>query len=169
MFLPDGFKTVVAFSLLPGILLREREVHPPELDGGGPIDTTTMLNGAAVGAGPGIAGSGNVGMRTQTPKSLTTVGKLTLTVSYDPFLYSSLFTNLNAVQTITILFPDGATMAFLGWINKFTPAPLKEGEFPLAEVEIFPTNTSSVPVAATARNDVNPTFVAGANVGLVVR
>jgi hypothetical protein len=168
MFLVDGFRTTVVFTAFPGILLREREVHPPELDANGEIDTTTMLNAR---------------MRTRAAKSLVTMGKLMMSCQYDPTVYIVMTAlpagggAMGVVTTITVTFPDGTTLAFLGWINKFTPSSHKEGEFPIAEVEVIPSNTSLAPVAATASNDVIPTVVAGAGAdngggawtGMVVR
>lgn len=159
MFLVDGFKTVVTFTSFPGILLREREVHPPELDANGEIDTTTMLNSR---------------MRTRAAKSLVTMGKLMMTCQYDPAIYLTMTAlpavppalpatggAMGVVTSITVRFPDGTTISFLGWINKFTPSSHKEGEFPLSEVEVIPSNTSLTPVAATAANDVLPSVAIG--------
>lgn len=156
MFLVDGFSTVVTFSGLPGIFLREREVTPPELDAGGEIDTSTMLNSR---------------MRTRAAKSLATLGKVTMMCQYDPFVYSQLATWLGVVQVITVVFPDGFEMSFPGWVDKFTPPSHKEGDFPLATVEIIPSNTNQTPVSATAANDVLPDFEDGNqdDQGLVVR
>jgi hypothetical protein len=154
MFLVDGFRTIFGFSALPGVFLREREVQTPELDGGGPIDTTTMLN---------------VNWRTNAAKSLKTLGELTAQCQYDPFVYSQIITTLlNANNLITMVFPDAATMTFWGFLNKFTPAPKKEGDFPLAEIKVVPTHRNGVPFQGIVA-EAGPVVVGGNNVGFVVR
>lgn len=124
-FIWDGFSTIIAVSLNPAILFREKEVQPGALDSGGPIDTTTMRN---------------VTLRTQGPKSLVTIGEMVCQVNYDPAVRGQIFAMLGLNQTITITYPDGSVEAFRGVIDKFTPASLREGEFPLAELRIFATN-----------------------------
>lgn len=128
MFLVDGFSTIIQIAGAAGnIFLREREVQPGEIDGGGPIDTTTMLNAV---------------METQTFKSLKKFGATKSQCQYDPNVYTQLMLIVNTLQFFTIFFPDGQTLPFYGWVNKFTPQSLKIGEFPLGELEILPTNRS---------------------------
>lgn len=162
------------------LTLRIKELHPPEVDGGGGIDTTVMANGV---------------MRTMAPKSLLTFGKLSMLCQYDPGVYGQFFPAafaaavgvvpagtaaviapgnpfggfINVIGVFTVLFPDGATFVFNGWINKFTPSNHKEGDFPTAEVEIIPSNTSIIPVAGFLSHDVLPIVAPGASPGLVVR
>jgi hypothetical protein len=56
--LDDGHSTIFMFSEAPTIKLFEKEVTPPGMTSGGPIDTTTMRN---------------VAWRTMTPRSLKTL------------------------------------------------------------------------------------------------
>jgi len=42
----DGFQTLVSFANYPDVLLWEKEVTPPGVDGGGANETTTMRNTA---------------------------------------------------------------------------------------------------------------------------
>lgn len=135
MYLTDGFQTWIRFNLAPGVLLKEREVQPPDVDGGGEIDTSTMRNSY---------------WRTKQPKSLRTLGDMTVQASYDPLTYSTVVSKLlNKNNTIQVLFPaiggvvGGArsgTLTFWGWLDKFTPASLKEGEFPMAELKVHCSN-----------------------------
>lgn len=153
MLLPDGFRTLVTFSLRPGIFLREREVTPPELDGGAPIDTTTMRN---------------LRWRTQASRSLLTLGELVLQCQYDPFVYAQLIADMQVNQLITVTFPDGALLAFYGWINKFTPPSHKEGEFPVAEVRIVPRLRGAAVAPQVIGGEVAPTVQGGIAAGFVV-
>lgn len=126
-FIQDGYQTLISFGADPLIVvvINEKEVQPPDLDGGGEIDTTTMRN---------------LKFRTKNPKSLVTLGDMTVQINYDPVVYTSLLNILNVNNLIRVIFPDGSTLDFWGWIDKFTPASLKEGEFPLAELKIHSSN-----------------------------
>jgi len=123
--LNDGYQTLVSFAADPTVLMYEKSVTPPELDGGGEIDITTMLNTA---------------YRTQNPKALISVGDAAMTVAYDPAVYPEIVALLNINTLITLTFPDGDTVAWWGWLNKFTPGEHVEGEQPTADLEIKATN-----------------------------
>lgn len=130
----DGYQTLVTFALDSDVEFWEKEVTPPGLDGGGEIDTTTMHNTL---------------YRTKNPKSLITLTPLTMVAAYDPVVYDSILTMLNSNQLIMVTFPDGSTVEFYGWVDKFTPNRNVEGEQPTAEVTIVPSNqnTSGVETA----------------------
>lgn len=123
--LDDGYQTLISFAADTNILFYEKEVTPPEVDGGGEVDTTTMLNAT---------------WRTKQPKALKTLGNAGATVAYDPACYPEVVALINVNNLITVTFPDGDTLAFWGWLNKFTPGSNKEGEQPTAEVEIIASN-----------------------------
>lgn len=126
-YLEDGYQTLIEFSLNGSVKLKEKTVTPPELDGGGGIETTTMRNEKR---------------RTKAPKALYDVGNISLTVQYDPALYEDIKAMINKRQTITITFPDGDTLPLPGaWINKFSPSALSEGDFPTADIEIIDGGT----------------------------
>jgi hypothetical protein len=123
-FLTDGYQTLIEVPGIVGqpvLLFREREVQPPDLDGGGPIETTTMRN---------------TRFRTKQPKHLITTGDITTHVQYAPQVYDDVLRSLQIVGKITIRFPDGYITVFIGWLEKFTPTSLKEGDFPLAEMKL---------------------------------
>jgi len=172
MHLYDGYRAVGTFARFPGLEIRIKEIQWPEIDGGGPIDTTVMHNRT---------------MRTNAPKALLTIGMIKMTVQYDPSIWASLVTAalvaglrnpatgvnsvgvINVPTAMTLTAPDGATLGLFVYINKFTPAPFKEGELPLADLEIVPTNTNwAVPVLAQAAHDVIPSAAAGILPGSVV-
>lgn len=125
-FLSDGWQTLIEFAEKPDILLREKTVKPPGIDGGGSIDTTTMRNET---------------VRTFEPKHLKTITESTVSVSYDPAAYNDIMEMIQVKQLITITFPDGSTLPFWGFLDKFEINELSEGEFPLADCTIAPCNT----------------------------
>lgn len=124
-YLEDGHATLYTFSNAPTIKLKEIEVTPPGVDGGGPIEQTTMRNEV---------------WHTDAPKSLKrlTMGKFT--AAYDPAVLDEIVANINVNQLITVTYPDDDTIDFWGFINKWVPNPHKIGERPTADVEIHPTN-----------------------------
>jgi hypothetical protein len=135
-------------SLLPDGLLyyRCREVQPPDLDQGGPIDVTAM---------------NNIGVRTKVHKHLTSIGVITAHVEYDPIDYASLLPPTPDIGTnllMAVLFPDLQYLSFWGWIDKFTPTSHKDGELPTAELKIEVSNLSS------SGNEIKP-FMSNASGG----
>lgn len=124
----DGYQTLVSFEADPLVSFWEKSVTPPGLDGGGEVDTTTMLNTT---------------YRTRNPKALITMSNATLTAAYDPSVYQNILSLVNVNTLITITFPDGSTLAFWGWLNSFKPGELAEGSQPTAEVEIIPSNQNA--------------------------
>ncbi len=122
--LTDGFSTTIILTGA-GVEFYEIEVTPPSIDGGGENDTTNMRNTT---------------WRTRQPKKLKTLDKATLKVFYDPILYNTIVSTINVNQEIIIVFSDNTVLQFWGWLNKFSPAMIKEGEAPTAELEIICSN-----------------------------
>jgi len=139
----DGFKTIMDFSNAPSgttLYFQEREITPPAVDMGGENDTTTMRNTA---------------WRTKQPKNLKTLGESSLVCKYDPAIYSQILSMIGPITTIVITFPDLSTVRFQGWIDKFTPNAIVEGEMATANVTVVPSNQTaagveSAPVYQTA-------------------
>ena len=123
--LEDGFATLITFAENSDVLLYEKEVTPPGVDGGGEIDVSTMQNTT---------------WRTKSPKSLKTLAESSLVAAYDVAVYDEIIAMVNVNQSITITFPDSSTLVFWGWIDKFTPGALVEGQQPTADVTIVPSN-----------------------------
>ena len=123
--LDDGYQTLISFAADPTVLFYEKTVTPPGIDGGGEVDTTTMLNST---------------WRTRNPKALITLSEASMTVAYDPATYPEIIALVNVNNLITATFPDASTLAFWGWLNTFTPGEHVEGEQPTAEIEIIPSN-----------------------------
>lgn len=123
--LDDGHRTLVAFAANPAISFWEKTIKPPGLDGMDEIDTTTMHN---------------VRWRTNAPRQLVKMTTFTMVAAYDPNLYNTILTLLNIETTVTVIYPDGSTLAFYGYLRTFEPNELKEGEQPEATITVVPTN-----------------------------
>ena len=143
--LDDGFATLITISGNPAISFWEKTVTPPGVEGGDPVDTSTMHN---------------VTWRTLSPPVLKTLTEVTLTAAYDPVLYDSTGANpivqaINDRRTITVKFADGSTVAFYGYLRAFTPGDSSEGAQPEATVTIQPTNVDA------SNNEEGPVYTAG--------
>lgn len=128
---PDGFvltnghPTFISFGILPALDIWEKEVQPPGIDGGDPIDTTTMHNEE---------------WRTMAPRTLKTLSEHTVTAAYDPCAFADLNNMVNIVDNITVHFPDNSTLAYWGFIRTVEFSPNVEGEQPEMTITVVPTN-----------------------------
>lgn len=131
IMLKDGYKSLITFARLTTASFWEKTVQPVGIDGGEPIEQTTMHNSA---------------WRTTAPRSLMTLTPFTVKAAYDPnFLNTSQVQSLiNQPDTITQRFADGTTIAFYGYLQKFEPAEMSEGAQPEATLTIVPTNFDHV-------------------------
>lgn len=125
MRLDDGYQTLISFAEDPTVNFWEKSVTPPGMDGGGPTATTTMHNDQ---------------LRTFAPKFLITMTEGSMVAAYDPVVYQEVLAMINVNQLITVTFPDGSTVQFWGWLDKFIPNEHTEGEQPTANVTIQPSN-----------------------------
>ncbi len=142
----DGYQTLIGFSesssgVVMSTLMEEMTTTPPGIDGGGTIDTTSMRN---------------VDWRTFAEKSLKTLMESSVAVKYDPAIYDEIIATVNVNQAITITFPDGSTLVYWGIINTFQPNGNTEGELPLADLNIQPTNRNA------AGAEIAPVYAAAA-------
>lgn len=128
--LDEGFPTKIAFSRLAAASFWEKTVQPPGADGGEPVDITTMHN---------------VAWRTRNPRVLIDLMPHTTKVAYDPNFYNQIVNTLiNAKGSVTVRFPDGSTLDYFGYLQKFEPDQIEEGKQPEATITIVPTNWDSV-------------------------
>lgn len=123
--LRDGHSTLITIAADADIDFWEKTVQPPGLDGGDPVNATTMHNTT---------------YRVQRPSSLISLTEITATVAYDPAVYTQIQSIINVETTITVTFADGSTVAFFGYLRMFEPQEVQEGEQPEAEITITPTN-----------------------------
>ena len=130
----DGFSTRITFANAPAINFWEKEVTPPGLDGGGPIDITTMLN---------------TKWRTKAFPTLKDLTEFTVNAAYDPDVFDpvdptgSAHGLVNENQVITVRFPTGDTIAFWGACTKVAPGSHKEKEMPMCTLTIVPSNVDN--------------------------
>lgn len=123
--LRDGHATFIEFASNPNVKFKEKTVTPPGFDGGGANNVTTMHNER---------------MRTKAPKQLLDLTDGAMTVAYDPAVYPEILAMAQVNQLITITFPDGDTVEFWGWLDRFQPNEHTEGEQPTAEIVIISSN-----------------------------
>ncbi len=129
ILLPDGYQTLISFAANTSVSFWEKTVKPPGLDGGDAIAQTTMHNTA---------------YRTMAPRALKTLTESTCVCAYDPNVYNQIIALINVRTSITVHFPDGSTLSFFGFLQKFEPSEVKEGDQPEATVTIHPTNYDPV-------------------------
>lgn len=129
--MPDGYQSLITFGKTgeghDNIKFFEKSVQPPGIDGGDPIDTTTMHNST---------------WRTFAARSLKTLTDLTVTAAYDPAVLDTaeLQAVANLETTVTVTFSDGSTIAFFGYLRSFEPTEMAEGEQPEGTLTVTPTN-----------------------------
>jgi hypothetical protein len=121
----DGFSTKIAFAADSNVTLWEKTVKPPGVDGGDPIETTTMFNAT---------------YRTMAARSLKTLTNGTTTCAYHSSVLPQIVALINVEGAITIHFPDGSTWDFFGYLKSFEPQEHVEGEQPTANCEFVCTN-----------------------------
>jgi hypothetical protein len=130
MHLMDGYQTLISFASAPLLELWEKRVKPPGLDAGGAIDETTMRN---------------QNWRTKHPKALVTMTDCTVVGAWEPAeAYLELLPAMAVVDVITITFPDGTDLLWYGWIDKWDPGELVEGEQPTATVTVIASSMEVV-------------------------
>lgn len=124
--LEDGCSSKVTFSLDPDIALWEQEVTPPEVDGGERIDISTMWE---------------TDWKAYVAQCVKDLMPFTFTAAYDPDAYDEVVAIINNDSgSVTVTFPDGSTLAFFGYLQKFSPSNMTKGSMPLATVTVAPTN-----------------------------
>lgn len=139
--LGDGYQTLVTLAADTAIDLWEKSVKPPGVQGEDALDTSNQHN---------------VRWRTKSPRRLITLTDFTFTAFYDPGVYVSILDVINVRTTVTVLFPDGSTLAFYGFLKSFEPDNLEDGTQPTATVTIVPTNQDP-----TTCSEEGPVYTAG--------
>lgn len=123
--LRDGYRTLVTFAADTNLNVWEISITPPGLDGGDPIDTTTMWNDR---------------WRSMSSRALITMTEFKMDCAYDPVIYSEALSLINLETTVTVRFPDTSTLAFYGFLKSFEMDALEEGTFPKCTITVVPTN-----------------------------
>lgn len=123
--LENGYQALVAFNAAPNVQLWEKEVTPPGIDGGEPIDTMTQHD---------------VTWSTQRPRALKKHTNGSFTAGYDPYILHDPGSIINLEQAITWHYPDGSSETYWGYVKSFVPTGMTDGTMPTATVEIVITN-----------------------------
>lgn len=139
--LDDGFQSVVTFSENPSLAIYEKSVQPPAMDGGDPIQTSTMLNSA---------------YETKKPQCLVGHDDGSVVAAYDPAVLSDIQDMINVEQAITYTYPDGSQYIHWGYIRRAEPSPLVKGEQPEITLTIVVTNWDPIHCV-----EAGPVFVDG--------
>lgn len=126
--MPDGFSSTIVFASKASLGIWEKQVKPPGMDGGEPIDTSTMRNSK---------------FHTMHPRSLQKVDSTTVSCAYDPDAYADLQTLVNFPDTVTVHWPTHDSVCAYGFLQKAEFGELKEGEFPEVTLTIAWTNTDA--------------------------
>lgn len=132
--LVDGYKTTI--NLTADLVVLEIEVTPPAIDGGEPIPQDHMQSGF---------------LSIFFPRKRRRLAPFTLMVAWNSFAYNQItqsvtpnavagmIASVNKNQSMTITFSDGATLSFWGFVSKFEPGTMKDGERPTATLTIVPS------------------------------
>lgn len=133
--LSESVGAVISFASYTSVKFYVKQMAPPGVDAGSPIQTTLLANSK---------------YHTFTTPKLISVTDFTLQVSYnsDAMVDAIGFVGLN--QLITFTWPDGFTFTFYGAIMKFTPGELVPGTQPVATITIHPTMENPTTLAETA-------------------
>ena len=123
--LENGYQSLITFASDTDIDLWEKTIQPPGLEGGDPVDITTMHNTV---------------LHTKAPQALSDTGESSVLVAYDPAVLDQIIAIINTVTTVTITLPDGSSWAFYGYLRSFQPSALANGTHPEANIVIVPTN-----------------------------
>jgi hypothetical protein len=123
--LREGFHIKHTFARNSTIELWEKAVKPPSMDGGDPVEQTTQHN---------------VLYETMAPRTLIKNGPVTFKCAYDPNVYVTALAILNTEDTCTETYPDGSTLAYFGYLQKFEPDEVEIGKQPEATVTVIVTN-----------------------------
>jgi hypothetical protein len=126
--LNDGHATLITLENDPTIKLFEKEVTPPAINAGGPIETSTMRN---------------VSVHTKAPKKLKGVGQTKASCAYATESIQRIYAQLGSNQRITVTYPDGSRYRYWGWLDSFTPGSNTMGAQPTAEVVFEASNVNN--------------------------
>jgi hypothetical protein len=135
IMLEDGFRTTLAFSLLPTFSLWEQTVKPPALDGRDPVDVTTMHS---------------LTWTAKAPRKLIDMGPISMKGGYDPNIYAQALTLLNRKGAATVRFPDNTTLDVWAFLQKLEPDDNAEGNMPTMTATVIVTNRDAASGAEAA-------------------
>jgi len=137
--LEDGFVSKIAFAADADVSLWEISVTPPGIEGGDPIDITTMFNTTYV---------------TKEAGQLLDVTDAGMECAYDPLCYDQIIALINQTGWVTVHYSNADTIDFIGYLRSFVPGAMTRNEMPVATCVIVATNT-------LAYSETAPDYTAG--------
>lgn len=108
-----------------------KNVQPIGVDGGEAIDVTCLSN---------------VTWITKQPQKLREVPDITFSTQYHPESWTTVNTEINTNQLITIRFNNAATLVFWGFLKSYEPQQAGKGDEWLANGTIVVTNMNNTGV-----------------------
>lgn len=122
--LKDGFSTKITFARYSTAEFWEKVVGLAGADNGEGIEQTTMHT---------------VRYRQVTPRQLITLTPFDVDCAYDPDV-THLLDMVGREDTVTETYPDGTTVAYFAYLQKYAKKPNEEGKQPELTLTICPTN-----------------------------
>lgn len=129
IFLKQGYKTALVFAVDTDFSMWEKSVKPPGLDGGDPVDNTTMRT---------------VTYRIMRSRSLKTLTPASGKAAYDPDIVNQGVALINVETSVTIHLPELSSYAFYCFLQSLEFDELVEGTQPELTYTIQPTNWDPV-------------------------
>ncbi len=123
--IPEGFTIKVTFATQPALGIWEVKVKGKGADGGEPINISTQHN---------------VKWESMAARTLRKQTDTAITAGIDPDAFPTLDNLINFNDTITLLYPDGSTECYYGYLQKYEATEWEIGGFPLVNLTIIPTN-----------------------------
>jgi hypothetical protein len=125
----DGVGTQLAFAARPKTNFWEVTLKPLSLEGGEPINNTTLLNTV---------------WRTKRAPVLKECPPMSGTAKYDPDVWPDLIALINKEGSVTQYWPDNSYADVFAYLRNFVYQDHKEKELPIANIEIVVTNWDPV-------------------------
>jgi len=142
----DGFPTTIVFDGC-SLTICVKTLTPPEMDSGGSIDINGMTPTTRK-------------FRLRAPKRLISLNSMSLTAAYDPIIYDQGMivarARVGAIQSFTVVFSNGDTLIFYGFVEKISFQEIKEGEQPMVNITITPTLWNGTFTADGCPTEVSP-------------
>lgn len=124
----DGHSTLITFLADPDVSFWEKIVQPFGLEGGPPIEQTSMHN---------------VAFTTKRAQHLIDVEAGASEVSYKGAIYDQIKALINTETVITYKLPDNTKWCKHGYLRSFKPTRNSKGNQPMANIVIEAINLDS--------------------------
>lgn len=136
-----GYQSLVVFNSIPNLAIFEKTVQPPSVNGGDPIQTSTMLNEFC---------------ETKAPQRLVGDDDGIVVAAYDPAVLSTLRQITNVPDSVTFAYPDGSAEVYWAYLKSAVKSPMQKDQQPEMTLTIVVTNWDPVNCVEAC-----PVYVAG--------